>query len=382
MYTSCGWFFDEVTGIESMQDVFYAKRAVQLAEEITGNNYEDEFIKMLEKIPSNLPEYGNVRTAYDRYVKPMALDMIRIGAHYAVSSLFEEFPEEVSLYNFTATVKTRNYYEAGKRKILIGRTLFRSDITWETVDISYAVLHMGDHHLFGGVREYMGPEAFEEMNSKVSKFFKKGNIYEIFNELDASFGNHNYSFWHLFRDEQRSIMKLVMDNTLKTIDTSMQQIYENSYPLLQTFKEINMTIPSRLKMPVDMAVNNKLILELENENFNIKRLKTLLATANEIDVDLDEVTLNFLTDKKLNSLMRKLKKDPLGLELIHSINQLISLGRESALSINEWEAQNIAFDIKNENFDDFVNKSYSGDKEAEAWLMSFSRLAQHLNLVI
>ena len=382
MYTSCGWFFDEVTGIESMQDIFYAKRAIQLAEEITGNSYEEEFIKMLEKIPSNLPEYKNALTAYEKYVKPMALDMIRIGAHYAVSSLFEEFPEEVSLYNFTATVKKRYYYEAGKRKIIIGRTLFRSDITWETVDITYAVLHMGDHHLFGGVREYKGHQAFEEMHSKVSNFFKKGNIYEIFNELDVSFGNHNYSFWHLFRDEQRSIMKLVMDNTLKTIDTSMQQIYENSYPLLQTFQEINMAVPSRLKMPVDMAVNNKLILELENEDFNIKRLKTLLDTAHEINVTLDEVTLNFLTDKKLNSLMRKLKKDPRDLELIHSINQLIVLGRESALSINEWEAQNIAFDIKNENFDDFVNKSHSGDKEAEVWLMSFTKLAQHLNLVI
>ncbi|MEX2566508.1 MAG: DUF3536 domain-containing protein, partial [Cyclobacteriaceae bacterium] len=32
MYTSCGWFFDEVTGIESMQDIFYAARAIQLAE--------------------------------------------------------------------------------------------------------------------------------------------------------------------------------------------------------------------------------------------------------------------------------------------------------------------------------------------------------------
>lgn len=131
-----------------------------------------------------------------------------------------------------------------------------------------------------------------------------------------------------------------------------------------------------------MAVNNKLILELENESFSIKRLKTLLDTANEIDVNLDEVTLNFLTDKKLNSLMRKLKKDPRDLELIHSINQLITLGRESALSINEWEAQNIAFDIKNENFEDFLNKSNSGDKEAEAWLISFTTLAQHLNLVI
>lgn len=382
MYTSCGWFFDEVTGIESMQDIFYAKRAVQLAEEITGKNYEDEFITLLEKIPSNLPEYGTVLTAYDQFVKPMALDMVRIGAHYAVSSLFEEFPEEVSLYNFTATVKSRYYYEAGKRKVTIGRTLFKSDITWETVDISYAVLHMGDHHLFGGVREYMGPEAFEEMHQNVARFFKKGNIYEIFNQLDTRFGNHNYSFWHLFRDEQRSIMKQVMDNTLKTIDSSMQQIYENSYPLLQTFKEINMTVPARLKLPVDMAVNNKLINELEEEHFDIKKIKVLLEGANEIDVTLDEVTLNFLTDQKLNSLMNRLKQFPEDVGLIHSINELITLGRESALTINDWEAQNIAFEIRNDHFDDMVNKSYSGDKEAEAWLGTFTTLSQNLNLVI
>jgi alpha-amylase/alpha-mannosidase (GH57 family) len=382
MYTSCGWFFDEVTGIESMQDIFYAKRAIQLAEEITGDHYEEEFIRMLEKIPSNLPEYGNVLKAYEKYVKPMALDMVRIGAHYAVSSLFEEFPEEVTLYNFTATVKTRYYYEAGKRKIIIGRTIFKSDITWETVDISYAVLHMGDHHLFGGVREYMGAEAFEDMHEDVSRFFKKGNIYEIFNQLDACFGNHNYSFWHLFRDEQRSIMKMVMDNTLKTIDSSMQQIYENSYPLLQTFKEINMTVPNRLKLPVDMALNNRLINELEGEDFDLKRLRTLLETANEMDVTLDEVTLNYLTDQKLNSLMRKLRDQPDDIELIHGINKLITLGRESALSINEWEAQNIAFEIKNEHFDNFADKSDSGDEEAEAWLISFTTLAQHLNLVV
>src|SRR5690606_15111667 len=104
MYTSCGWFFDEVTGIESMQDIFYAKRAIQLAEEITGTSFEDDFVKLLEDIPSNVPSFGTALTAYNKYVKPMALDMVRIGAHYAVSSLFEEFPEEVSLYNFTASV--------------------------------------------------------------------------------------------------------------------------------------------------------------------------------------------------------------------------------------------------------------------------------------
>ncbi len=382
MYTSCGWFFDEVTGIESMQDIFYAKRAIQLAEEISGKSYEEDFTKMLENIPSNIPAYGTALTAYYKFVKPMALDMIRIGAHYAVSSLFEEFPEEVSLYNFSASVKTQDFYEAGKQKVIIGRTVFRSDITWETVDISYAVLHMGDHHLFGGVREYMGPEAFDEMHNRVTKFFKKGNIYEIFNTLDTSFGHHNYSFWHLFRDEQRKIMELVMDNTLKNVENTMQQIYENSYPLLQTFQEINMAVPQRLKMPVDMAVNNKLIQELEKEDFDIERFASLVNSATEINVSLDVVTLSFMTDNKLNFLMRKFREDPADIKRVTEINKLIELIKNSPIKPNEWEAQNIAFEIKDAVYADYLEKSKNGDTNAIAWVDSFKYLAVKLNMVI
>jgi alpha-amylase/alpha-mannosidase (GH57 family) len=381
MYTSCGWFFDEVTGIESMQDIFYAKRAIQLAEEISGKSYEEDFVKLLEEIPSNIPEYGTALAAYKKFVEPMALDMIRIGAHYAVSSLFEDFPEEVSLYNFSASVKTRHYYEAGKQKLVIGRTEFRSDITWETVDISYAVLHMGDHHLFGGVRKYLGAEALEEMHTSVASFFHKGNVYEIFNMMDTYFGNHNYSFWHLFRDEQRSIMKLIMENTLKSVETSMQQIYDNSYPLLQTFKEINMAVPNRLKMPVDMAVNNKIIHVLENEPFKLHRLKHLLESATHISVSLDIVTLSYLTDKKLNALMRQLREDPDNLELLLLINEFLQLIKDSPLEPNEWEAQNLAFEIKDEQFDHFSNEEKAGNEKAGEWIRAFVDLEKKLNLV-
>lgn len=381
MYTSCGWFFDEVTGIESMQDIFYAKRAIQLAEEISGLSYEEEFTKKLQNIPSNIPAYGTALTAYNKFVKPMALDMIRVGAHYAVSSLFEEFPEEVSLYNFSASVKTKHLYEAGKQKIIIGRTEFRSNITWETVDISYAVLHMGDNHLFGGVREYMGSEAFDQTHENLTKFFKKGNIYEIFNTLDTSFGHHNYSFWHLFRDEQRKIMELVMDNTLKNVENTMQHIYENSYPLLQTFKDINMAVPNRLKMPVDMAVNNKLIKELEREDFDIDRFTSLLNSATEINVSLDVVTLSFMTDNKLNQLMEKFREDPVDINRVEEINKLINLIKESPLKPNEWEAQNIAFEIKDAVYADYLEKSKNGDNDSTSWINSFNYLTDQLNMV-
>lgn len=382
MYTSCGWFFDEVTGIEAMQDIFYAKRAIQLAEEVGGKSYEEEFENLLEKIPSNLHEHGNALSAYNKFVKPTALDMIRIGAHYAVSSLFEEFPEEVTLYNFSASVKSRYFYEAGKQKLVIGRTEFRSDITREKVDISYAVLHMGEHHLFGGVRKYLGPDALEEMHSSVVTFFRKGNIYEIFNLMDTYFGNHNYSFWHLFRDEQRSIMELIMQNTLKKVDSSMQQIYENSYPLLQTFREINMNVPTRLKLPVDMAVNSKLISSLKIKNFDLEKFKDLIESAKQINVDLDLVTLNFLMNKKLIRLMKKLKKNPQDIELLQNINNLTDYVKNSPLNPNEWEVQNIAFEIKKDHYMDFMEESNNGDEKASEWVQSFGLLEETLNIVV
>lgn len=381
MYTSCGWFFDEVTGIESMQDIFYATRAIQLAEEISGNDYEPEFRSRLEKIPSNLPEYGTALAAFEQFVKPMELDMIRIGAHYAISSLFEEFPDEVSLYNFSAVVKSQNYYEAGKQKLVIGRTEFRSDITWEKVDISYAVLHMGDHHLYGGVRPYIGAEALEELHTNIAEFFRKGNIYEIFNVMDTYFGNHNYSFWHLFRDEQRSIMELVMENTLKSAEGAVQQLYENTFPLLQTFKEISMKVPDRLRLPAELAVNTKLINILKEDTFNVRDFENLLKSVELINASLDVVTLKFLTDQCLDNLMQNFRNEPRDLKLLGTINQLLEVTRKSPIKPEKWEAQNQAFNIRAEAWDQFEEASEAGDEQAQQWVDQFRKLANNLNLV-
>ena len=382
MYTSCGWFFDEVTGIESMQDIFYATRAIQLAEEVSGEKYEPDFVESLKKIPSNIPEYENAHRAYELYVKPTELDMIRIGAHYAISSVFEEFPEEVTLYNFSATTKASHYYEAGKQKLIIARTEFRSDVTREKMDISYAVLYMGDHHIFGGVRKYISAEALEELHTKMAEFFDKGNIYEIFNLMDSHFGNHNYSFWHLFRDEQHHIMKQVMENNLTGAEGAMQQLYDNTYPLIKTFQEINMRVPSRLKLPVEMAVNNRLVKELKKEHCNFRKVEKQLKSAVSIDANLDLVTLNYMVDRTLTNRMKKLEEDPQNLKLLQEVNKLLSLIEETPVNPEKWEAQNITFGIKEDHYREMVERGDNGDEEAANWVEAFQKLEESINLVI
>lgn len=382
MYTSCGWFFDEVTGIEPMQDIFYATRAIQLAEQVSGKNYEEDFKQSLEKVPSNLPEYKNALKAYELYVKPTELDMIRIGAHYAISSVFEEFPEEVTLYNFGATVKASHFYEAGKQRLVIGRTEFRSDITWEKVDISYAVLYMGEHHLFGGVRQYISPEALEELHTKMSDFFQRGNIYEIFNLMDKYFGNHNYSFWHLFRDEQHHIMELVMEKNLTGTEGAMQQLYENTYPLLKTFQEINMKVPARLKLPVEMAVNNRLIKELEKKDFDIRKLEKELKSAVAIEANIDLLTLNFMVDQRLTEKMLRFETEPENIALLREINQLLNIIEETPLNPEKWQSQNIVFGVKEEHYANMLKRSNEDDETAAAWVEQFHELEESVNLVV
>src|SRR5262249_37267355 len=70
MYTSCGWFFDELSGIETVQVLQYAARALQLAEQAFGRSIEPRFLERLEAAKSNLPEHGDGRRIYEKFVRP------------------------------------------------------------------------------------------------------------------------------------------------------------------------------------------------------------------------------------------------------------------------------------------------------------------------
>ncbi|HSI90963.1 MAG TPA: DUF3536 domain-containing protein, partial [Adhaeribacter sp.] len=242
MYTSCGWFFDEVTGLESMQDIYYASRAVQLAASITGDEYEAGFKEHLHLAKSNLPEMKTAAEAFEKQVKPTMLNMLRVGVHYAISSLFTNYPKTSELYCYQAVSKHHEELEAGRQRMGIGQASLKSHLTWETAEITYAVLHLGEHQLFAGVRRYQNQDSFEAMKAELTDSFERSNIHEIIYLLDKHFGAHNYSFWHLFRDDQRKILNSVLKQTLGGVDTLFRRLYETNYPVMQALKQVNMNL--------------------------------------------------------------------------------------------------------------------------------------------
>jgi len=123
MYTSCGWFFDEVSGIETVQVLQYAGRVLQLNRELFGDDLEPGFLDRLDRVPSNLRELSSGRTVYKRYVLPAMVNLEKVGAHYAVSSLFEEYGERTPVYCYSVDREDYRSFSAGKVRLAVGRAL-------------------------------------------------------------------------------------------------------------------------------------------------------------------------------------------------------------------------------------------------------------------
>ncbi len=148
MYTSCGWFFDEISGIETTQIMQYACRAMQLISQVSAVNLEEEFLRRLKLAPSNLPTLNNGAEVYWRYVLPSKTNLQRVGMHYAVASIFEEDPESFPVFNYTTQNEVFVRKEAGEQRLVLGVTKVRSNVTRSEKEVCFC------RDLYGAAQHY------------------------------------------------------------------------------------------------------------------------------------------------------------------------------------------------------------------------------------
>ena len=380
MYTSCGWFFDEISGIETTQVMHYASEVILYLEELKSISLESEYLKLLEKSPSNVFENG--AHVYEMYVKPARIDLLRVGAHYAVSSLFEEYPEKTRIYCYT--IESEKYYrlEAGKLKLAIGKTHISSVMTWDEALISFSVLHLGDHNVNGGVRNFISDGAFVTMHDEIKEVFDKSDVPEVIRLMDKHFGTNNYSLWHLFRDEQRKILDQILISTLHEVEVSFRQIYENTYPIKNFLQSLNIPVPKPFLVTAGYTVNYDLKRIFENNEVNVEKLENLINEVKKWPLDIDKTAIGFVASSWINSIMTKLNQQPEDIELINKIVDVIKLLRQLPLELDIWKAQNIYFTIGNNLFSIMKVRSGKGNDFTRKWVEAFRKLGYYLQVKV
>jgi alpha-amylase/alpha-mannosidase (GH57 family) len=374
MYTSCGWFFDEISGIETVQVIQYAARAIQLAQEIAGIDMGPAFQKLLERAPSNIPELGNGATVYEKYVKPTVLNFVRVGAHYAVSSLFaEDHSETTDLYSFLAERLSFEKLELGRQRLGIGTARLQSRITHEETIINFVVLHLGEHNLLAGVRERMSTDEFTEVQESIKASFGQNDIAGVISLIDRHLGTHAYSLWHLFKDEQHRVMHQIVGGMLSEVETLYRYSYDRYYPIMQVTSDMQIPLPSVLSTTVSFVLNTDLRQALAAEPLILDELARLVSEARRWQISVDEATLGLQASAKCTEIMDQIEREPDKLELMKTLVRLLEILLQLPMDLDLWKVQNVYFRMSS-LYREKLEAADASDDLARNWTQTFAQL--------
>ena len=378
MYTSCGWFFDDLSGIETVQVIQYAGRVVQLAQELFGDDTEEKFLSILEKAKSNVREMGNGRRIYEIFVRPAMVDLIKVTAHYAISSLFESYGQETKTFCYFINTEDYQTADCGKTRLAVGRARITSEITQEQVILSFGVLHFGDHNLNAGVRHYQGEEAYQAMVQETTQACHAADFPEIIRLLDKHFGSSTYSLRSLFRDEQRKVLGYILDSTVSEIESAYRQLYENHFPTMRFLTEMEGPVPKAFHSAAELILNIDLHRALKSDTFEAETIKNLVNTADSWHVDLDMDGLAYDFKVSLEGMIAAFTQAPEDTTRLQELVDAVTLARSMPFTVELWQTQNQYYEMLNSTRLGYQQRADSGDEAAKAWLAAFHNLGEQL----
>lgn len=375
MYTSCGWFFDEVSGIETTQIMQYACRAMQLVSQISEVNLELEFRKRLEHIPSNVPTLANASNIYTKFVLPSKINLQRVGMHYAVASIFEEDMESFPVFNYTTANEIFIRKEAGEQKLVLGVTKVRSNVTRSEKKFAFAVIYMGKHNIIGNISLDMEEEKFASMQARMIAAFEEARLGDVIGLMQTYFGPEKYTIWQLFQDEKRKVFNFITYQSMLDLEDSLRRIYNRDYPLVMALANNGIPIPNAYRTSFEYILNADLLKCFQTEKINIRVVERVMTELVNWDLRIEDPgKVEHLAGESIFKELKRISAEGESLKRIERINRLFPLLIRFNLRPNLYKSQNLYFEISRTTRDN--------DSRSPEWVKQFVLLGDNLGVKV
>ena len=382
MYTSCGWFFDEPSGIETRQILQYAARAAQLAEELFDGPFEARFVERLERVPSNLAEFGNARTVYERRVRPTRFGPERVAADRAASWLFHDGEATKAGPAYHVREIDRQTFEAGPSRLIVGHVTVESKITLESSDLVCGFLHLGGHNLEGGVSTNQGREGYARLVEEVAEVLPRADVAETRQTLERHLGALTYSLRTLSRDQQRRIVDRILTSTVEETEAVFERLNREHAPLMRFLSSQDTTAPRVLRATADLALNTRLRRDLARADADPRALRRLLAEARDEAVELDGERLAYALRGNVEDKLARLSRDGDDILLLERLTETAALLGELPYEINLARAQIDFFELVRATYPELKNAARRGDPGARRRIEAYRSLGDALRVVV
>jgi len=376
MYTSCGWFFNDISGIETLQILQYACRAIQLGESESEYRFEDKFLEDLSRGHSNRTAEGSGKDIYLKHIKPYMLSLTQVGMHYAVASLFADNPQSLTVLNYDCNSIFFDRRSAGIQKLAYGTTRVKSKVTTSEKEFSFVVIYLGQHHLIGGTSRRLSTEEFEPISSALCKAFDQSNISQVVDIIKEGFKAHTFSFFGMFKDEQMKLVNQYLAESEELAYDSYRKIYDRNYNIMNVMRVENLQIPPTLKQNIEDVINIEFKDLLVNGHFSIQKMDELCDEVIKWGIQLNEDLLNAKLNDKLDAMFREFLLDHSNLKVLDDILATIKLFKKVSLNPILVNLQNGVFELSKTMY----SKGSAATEDDNTLIETLEEIAREINI--
>ncbi len=310
----------------------------------------------------------------------MRIDLRRVAAHYAVASLFDNFAHDDRVYCYRVRQNDFESFRAGRAKMAVGSITVTSLITREELSFEFAVIHLGETELTGGVRPVSTPEHYEAMKRDLSEDMRVNGISSVIRVLDEYFVDEPLlSIRALFRDEQRRILNLLCDATLHEAESAFRQLHERYDPLMRFHAALGVPLPGVLRTAAEFDVNMQLRRMAAADELPLDDLESRLRESRDEGVVLDETTLMSLT-RAVERAAADFARNPEDLELLERWETLVAIVRDAEVKVDLRRPQNDYYRLKKAVRPITAANAGNGSSSATRWLQHFDALGEKLSI--
>ncbi len=351
MYTSCGWFFNDISGIETIQLMKYAARAAELAGNGDREKLESIILTELEKAESNIKMHGTGADLYRQEKKYSAVSDGFLAGQYVLTTHLDCPEATPDHFGYEFDIIENGGIEFDDESIRTGLFRMTSPFSMRSGLFGYALILGAPSRVVCMVREGISHEEYCSLRSRLDNLPEESDRTDIIRKFTELFGGHIFAMRDLFPEDREKILARLAARQVDGLEERLEQLYLEDRDMLRLFSETHLTAPPVISVPAETVLSRRLERELANwerklDPAGLKGVKAILSEADFYGVSLDRTEVSRMFTELLTEALGGLR-DGIDEKAIGALIEFIDFGDETGVAFEDHGIQNLIYEILN-----------------------------------
>lgn len=263
MFTSCGWFFNDIAGIEPVQNLRYAARVLDLLKEIGAESPRVRFLELLAEAESNVPSHGSGADIFRAEVESARVATARVAASLAISGLVAEQESAGRSAGYEFSRADSRKVQHGRIALSTERISLESEATGRRFEYAAAAVHFGDVDFYCALGECEDDvEEFAARSQKIHDEFRTASLPSLLRLARERFGDAEFGLEHLLPEDRQRAYEIVFGRMIERFSEQYEFLYEENRRNIEMLHDAGFELPTELRAAAEFTVGRRFEAEL------------------------------------------------------------------------------------------------------------------------